>query len=603
MLERGKANVKKRRTGYNKSRNGCLTCKVRRIKCDETKPLCHNCTVTGRRCEGPSAEAFSFVQESVHQSSTTPPLDGFQVWDSERTGITTPNLRTPTGPQYLLPSVQASGRERRAVDFFVHRIAPVFSGALDTQFWRETIPQLSQTQPSVWHAVNAISCLFEHPQWDDGPATVAPSRPDISSPPYQDALQSYNKAISEVKALPREDISTIPIALISCVLFICIEFLQDDNTRALSLLRMGNDLRKGQETRTGHGPESTSGPAAIGHVVAPILTRLGHLWAMTGYSQIQPVLAKKVETDESTLADARAALYPHLENCHNFLNLVEVQRLSDHGDTGIDDSLRKQLWIIHRQVTGWYTSFAHVLNREDATSAERSTASMLRVLYSVTLIRISACLHPGEMIYDQYESQFEDAVRHARLAVFATAFKGSTDAETPLQPPFVFEAGAGASLYFIALKCRHPRIRRAAVELLRKMPSKEGLWKSTPFATVAQKTIELEEEYDHGTCVHQDAREPEDGERCNLYPRQCQRVREPRLSKQRLASGQSRWVLNFRRWCQQDEHAIPRMMRFSVPVDVGVSMQSRGTLTHFCHRNADLESGFQQLVSSELRVN
>ena len=603
MLERGRANVQKRRTGYSKSRKGCVTCKVRRIKCDETRPLCRNCTVTGRRCEGPSAEAFSFIQTPVHQSSATPSSDGPQQWDPERISVTTPDLRSPTRPQYLLPSVQAGGRERRAFDFFVYRIAPVFSGCLDTQFWRETIPQLCQTQPSVWHAVNAISCLFEHPQWDEVPAIDVLSRPDINSPPYQDALQSYNKAISEVKALPKEDVSTIPLALVSCVLFICIEFLQDDNIRALNLLRMGNDLWKGQEIRRRHGSKPASGPGAIGHVVAPILSRLGHLWAMTGHCQIRPALATKVETDKSTLADARAALYTHLENCHNFLNLVEVQRLKDHGDTGIDDSVRKQLWIMHRQVMGWYTSFANVLNREDVTSAEKSAASMLRVHYSVTLIRISACLRPGEMVYDEYESQFEEAVRHARLAVFATAFEASTDAENHVQPPFVFEIGVGASLYFMALKCRHPRIRRDAVQLLRKTPSKEGLWKSTPFAVVAQKIMELEEEHDDEACVGQEAEEPEDRERCYLYPRECKRVHEPRLDKQRLATGHSGWVLKFRRRCQQDEHGILQMMGFSVPVDVRVSLHGRGTLTHFRHRNAEPDSGFQLLVASELRAD
>ncbi|TID19164.1 hypothetical protein CANINC_003734 [Pichia inconspicua] len=35
-----------------KSRNGCVTCKKRRLKCDETKPLCQNCTKRGIVCGG-----------------------------------------------------------------------------------------------------------------------------------------------------------------------------------------------------------------------------------------------------------------------------------------------------------------------------------------------------------------------------------------------------------------------------------------------------------------------------------------------------------------------------------------------------------------------
>lgn len=40
--------VKKR----SKSRNGCLTCKKKRLKCDETKPTCLNCQKKGRECGG-----------------------------------------------------------------------------------------------------------------------------------------------------------------------------------------------------------------------------------------------------------------------------------------------------------------------------------------------------------------------------------------------------------------------------------------------------------------------------------------------------------------------------------------------------------------------
>ncbi|KAI3402129.1 hypothetical protein diail_58 [Diaporthe ilicicola] len=41
-----KANIRKR------TKTGCLTCRKRRIKCDEGKPICHNCIKSKRQCEG-----------------------------------------------------------------------------------------------------------------------------------------------------------------------------------------------------------------------------------------------------------------------------------------------------------------------------------------------------------------------------------------------------------------------------------------------------------------------------------------------------------------------------------------------------------------------
>ncbi|KEY71325.1 hypothetical protein S7711_05916 [Stachybotrys chartarum IBT 7711] len=39
-----------RRNPHTKSRNGCITCKTRRVKCDEQRPICGNCSFGLRNC-------------------------------------------------------------------------------------------------------------------------------------------------------------------------------------------------------------------------------------------------------------------------------------------------------------------------------------------------------------------------------------------------------------------------------------------------------------------------------------------------------------------------------------------------------------------------
>ncbi|KAL4929756.1 uncharacterized protein BDV17DRAFT_260915 [Aspergillus undulatus] len=39
------------RRAHKKSRNGCLECKRRHVKCDEKRPICSNCTASERECE------------------------------------------------------------------------------------------------------------------------------------------------------------------------------------------------------------------------------------------------------------------------------------------------------------------------------------------------------------------------------------------------------------------------------------------------------------------------------------------------------------------------------------------------------------------------
>jgi hypothetical protein len=52
LLERNNDIPTKRRAKHSKARTGCLTCKRRRVKCDESKPSCARCAKSGHGCAG-----------------------------------------------------------------------------------------------------------------------------------------------------------------------------------------------------------------------------------------------------------------------------------------------------------------------------------------------------------------------------------------------------------------------------------------------------------------------------------------------------------------------------------------------------------------------
>ncbi|KAL2692534.1 hypothetical protein Neosp_002944 [[Neocosmospora] mangrovei] len=64
-----------RRT-HRKSRNGCLTCKQRRVKCDEGRPKCSKCTVGDRKCsyrdQKPETPETTILTLTTPRSSKTP---------------------------------------------------------------------------------------------------------------------------------------------------------------------------------------------------------------------------------------------------------------------------------------------------------------------------------------------------------------------------------------------------------------------------------------------------------------------------------------------------------------------------------------------------
>lgn len=55
-----------KRRPHSKSRHGCTTCKRRRVKCDETHPICNNCKHLNLECSFASASVFPFVQGGLN---------------------------------------------------------------------------------------------------------------------------------------------------------------------------------------------------------------------------------------------------------------------------------------------------------------------------------------------------------------------------------------------------------------------------------------------------------------------------------------------------------------------------------------------------------
>lgn len=63
-----------------------------------------------------------------------------------------------------------------------------------------------------------------------------------------------------------------------------------------------------------------------------------------------------------------------------------------------------------------------------------------------------------------------------------------------LRDLFTFEMGAMPAVYFTALKCRDPVIRRRAIQVLAGMrPRREGLWDARQLEAIAKRVLEVEE--------------------------------------------------------------------------------------------------------------
>ena len=99
-------------------------------------------------------------------------------------------------------------------------------------------------------------------------------------------------------------------------------------------------------------------------------------------------------------------------------------------------------------------------------------------------IALDCCFGP-ELSFDSHMPKFETALSLAETLSAATFTKA--------KPTFVLWSITIKSLYFIALKCRNPSLRRGAINSLRSMTRREGLWDARIATEISQRVMELEE--------------------------------------------------------------------------------------------------------------
>ena len=214
--------------------------------------------------------------------------------------------------QPLKPTLD--NREGRAFAFFLHQAAPVLSGALDSNFWARLVPQLSHSEPIIWNAVLAIGSLYEHPRASRYPLALV-SVPPVLDTHHHQSLTWYNKAIAQLNTHMQQNPGDSSIALLSCLLFLCIEFQQDNYDNSLALLGQGFKLLSSTTAA-----EAARNP--VRDLVAPFFARhalLASTFSTSDWHSRENSQVFESDIAFSTLRDARSVLFTLLEHGHGFI--------------------------------------------------------------------------------------------------------------------------------------------------------------------------------------------------------------------------------------------------------------------------------------------
>ena len=162
---------KRQRNYHRKVRTGCLTCKVRHKKCDETRPTCLTCSSTGRKCDGymdPSLKTVEAVKaggngiDKMRKGTDNEALSRPCIDPSSHreTSNLTPRLVNRIVVEPSL--VDLTAHERYALHFFMSSGCFSSPTYFYDEFWCERIHNINAGHPAVKHATISFSaCLLQ----------------------------------------------------------------------------------------------------------------------------------------------------------------------------------------------------------------------------------------------------------------------------------------------------------------------------------------------------------------------------------------------------------------------------------------------------------
>lgn len=482
--------------------------RIRKVKCDQTRPACNRCVSTGRTCDGeigtasrsvaarerlieprPDAThrtpAKSIVQAPVY-SESLPILSFVYEKVSPWAGVTT----------------ALSNYEIHGFRHFQVVTAPAMQMILPSSDWIPVALQVSHQHPAILHAIIATGTLARALTVLIHPSFPRPVLHDLT----EEAVRQFRKAIRVLREYVDKAVTSsvaIEPILLSCLLCVCFEAFRGRKSAALRHARLGWNIVNDQSTRT----NMTSSPSATFlSSISPHHTGADALFdhkehhdshcCLEPRSPIPDVftsvqeaanhltkLAKDAEhfrTELLRLAKAHIARMPAL---HGLLDevtfclstcLSRTVAISDHLQSRFE-----QLKTAHLQ---W--EHAYALHKQTFAETDVESHLILRTRYFYSKYALATCRDTEEILADQFMRNFKDTLDCIEHYLTVVDRKGMHFFGHSILP----------ALHLIAHKCRDRRVRSRALHILFTAHKQEGLEYSGTLGMYAQAVAEIEDQ-------------------------------------------------------------------------------------------------------------
>ncbi|KAI4750505.1 hypothetical protein E4T52_16938 [Aureobasidium sp. EXF-3400] len=530
-----------------KVRTGCITCKIRKVKCDEEKPSCKRCTDARRKCDGyaiqPERKSVKSAAPSdravVHstQNRPSPPTTSIPHRAVRRLAP----AKLIVDAAFLSPAV--SGEDSPWIEYFSVRTGPALSNVLVHTFWSFTLPQLSASEPAIRHALIALSAAHVRFETD---AANNHSVHNAIDPNF--ILRHYKESIKQLKLYLSRDPRSLDYALLCCLLFISMECIYGNRILVVGHLQNGLNMLKSSLVQDGEKETSSNAVAkSIRQEVRPLFHRLDAQKTLMGFSgsslfnKTDELFILSVPRSFDSLEHAKRSLDLLVASSLGFIRTIHEVRHAENGSISLSGRTL-QIHLLSKSSI-WKNSMANFVKSCNIfTEEDNRFEKSLRLQHTATFIWLARCTELEESGFDAYLPEFASIVKWSRALIAPTPESQEPCLHTKLAalsvtnvPRFSLNMGYIPPLYLVAIKCRDPITRREAISILEETNGREGLWDARLHAKVARRWMEVEEA---SVLIYQGAKtvymEPgpmmriiADGEvRVPQKPKECFRVRD-----------------------------------------------------------------------------
>ncbi|KAK9242857.1 hypothetical protein V1506DRAFT_546150 [Lipomyces tetrasporus] len=502
------------RTVLSRSRNGCITCKIRRVKCDEEKPSCHRCRSAGRKCDGygpPSTLAPSTTNnktKDIRIIQHTPQVtQGIRMW--------------------MLPSFDRllTETEYSSLEFFHLQTVSCF-GTKAGDF----LLRAAYHEPSIRLAAMALGSLHR--------IFLLEGYDQSRQQKTQYALRQYNSAIRQALNLfSRIPEGSTDVLLSICILFFCFESLQGHFKMAVQHVVSGLRILKQQESRCHAEGKDALLPSNIVRIMfSTIESQILEIdWGLSIPVEVQlsllsPSQLPSVKMAEETpctlegISESFGLLYNQFLKLLAFLSISEDLQEHPCEDGTVSEGLT-QVECHYLNVKGyrclvgcvgpvhedaspgwkrkrWPSSMQHK-NPRDVAPNDGHSVKVVSLAEKIISLTTPAPSRPHSDMHDCVDEEGKSRPvmlkKETRSPTRTTSASyipilPKPDPSLPSSCSFSVSPGILPLLWMVATSSRDSQTRYRAINLMRRSRRREGIWDSNLYSRLAMRVVHMEEQ-------------------------------------------------------------------------------------------------------------